>query len=133
MLYGEQARLLKAELIPKIRHSKVGTLSMVNYGDHMLGSQFFVTLGPELAYLDDEHCPIGEVVEGFEVLTKLNEVICDEENRPYQDVRITHTVILDDPFDDPPGLEPPPSSPVPTKEQLDVSHFITAYYVCSLL
>lgn len=36
-------------------------------------------------------------------------------------VRINHTVILDDPFDDPPGLTIPDSSPEPTKEQLDVS------------
>lgn len=36
-------------------------------------------------------------------------------------VRINHTVILDDPFDDPPGLCVPDRSPEPTKEQLDVS------------
>uniref|UniRef100_A0A8C9FHU2 Peptidyl-prolyl cis-trans isomerase n=1 Tax=Pavo cristatus TaxID=9049 RepID=A0A8C9FHU2_PAVCR len=32
---------------------------------------------------------------------------------------INHTVILDDPFDDPPGLSIPDRSPEPTKEQLD--------------
>lgn len=36
-------------------------------------------------------------------------------------IRINHTVILDDPFDDPPGLSIPDRSPEPTKEQLDVS------------
>lgn len=36
-------------------------------------------------------------------------------------LRINHTVILDDPFDDPPGLCVPDRSPEPTKEQLDVS------------
>lgn len=35
--------------------------------------------------------------------------------------RINHTVILDDPFDDPSGLAIPDRSPEPTKEQLDVS------------
>lgn len=35
--------------------------------------------------------------------------------------RINHTVILDDPFDDPPGLPVLARSPEPTKEQLDVS------------
>lgn len=30
-------------------------------------------------------------------------------------------MILDDPFDDPPGLPIPDHSPEPTKEQLDVS------------
>ena len=40
--------------------------------------------------------------------------------------RIYHTVILDDPYDDPSGLEVPDRSPEPTKEQLDVSDQITS-------
>merc|ERR1712083_451459 len=47
-----------------------------------------------------------------------NGVITDREHRPYQDVRITHTVILHDPYDDPPGLEIREDSPEPTKELL---------------
>ena len=40
------------------------------------------------------------------------------------DCRIYHTVILDDPFDDPPGLADfiPDRSPEPTKEQLEVTN-----------
>lgn len=38
--------------------------------------------------------------------------------------RIYHTIILDDPYDDPPGLEVPDRSPEPTKEQLDVNVFL---------
>jgi peptidyl-prolyl cis-trans isomerase-like 4 len=94
---------------------------MVGVGSGMLGSQFFLTLSPDLDYLDAEHCVIGEVAEGLEVLLKLNETICDQEHRPYQDIRITHTVILHDPFDDPKGLLIPPQSPDPTPEMLDVS------------
>jgi peptidyl-prolyl cis-trans isomerase-like 4 len=33
---------------------------------------------------------------------------------------IRHTIILDDPFNDPPGLVFPDSSPVPRPEQLEV-------------
>ena len=36
----------------------------------------------------------------------------------FQDIRIGHTVILDDPFEDPPGLEIPDRSPPPSKEML---------------
>ena len=38
--------------------------------------------------------------------------------------RIYHTVVLDDPFDDPPGLDShvPDQSPQLTRDQLDVSH-----------
>lgn len=58
------------------------------------------------------------MVEGLDVLEKLNEAICDGENRPYQDIRITHTVILDDPFPDPKRLEIPDRSPSPSAERL---------------
>jgi peptidyl-prolyl cis-trans isomerase-like 4 len=63
------------------------------FGFSRLGSQFFITLGSELQSLDGEHCVFGEVVEGREVLLKLNEVICDSEHRPYQDVRYSCTPI----------------------------------------
>jgi len=59
------------------------------------------------------------VVEGLEVLMEINEAICDEQHRPYQDIRISHTIILDDPFDDPDGLEVPPGSPLPSREVID--------------
>ena len=40
-------------------------------------------------------------MEGENVLQTLNNLYCDGEGRPYQDVRILHTYVLDDPFDDP--------------------------------
>ena len=49
--------------------------------------QFFITLGTELDYLDGLHTVFGEVVEGFDVLEKISETICDDEHRPYQDIR----------------------------------------------
>ena len=52
-------------------------------------------------------CPfIGyvlQVAEGFDVLSKINEAYCDKDGRPFQDIRIYHTVILDDPLPDPDG------------------------------
>jgi peptidyl-prolyl cis-trans isomerase-like 4 len=120
LLYGDQARYFEAEKVPRMKHTKVGTLSMVNCGDGMVGSQFFVTLDENLTYLDSEHCIFGEVAEGFEVLGKINEAICDGSNRPYQDIRISHTVILEDPFEDPVGLSIPSRSPSPTPERMQV-------------
>ncbi|XP_068755817.1 peptidyl-prolyl cis-trans isomerase-like 4 [Montipora capricornis] len=118
-LYGEQAKFFEAETKPRIKHKKRGTVSMANNGDNLHGSQFFITLGDDLDYLDGQHTVFAEVVEGFEVLEKLNDAICDDEHRPYQDIRINHTVILDDPYDDPKELVIPDRSPEPTKEQLD--------------
>ena len=86
---------------------------MVSVSQGMFGSQFFITLDEDLQNLDGEHCVFGEISEGEEIVEKFNEVISDEDHRPYKDIRITHTVILDDPFDDPKDLEIPPESPKP--------------------
>ncbi|BES88187.1 Cyclophilin type peptidyl-prolyl cis-trans isomerase/CLD [Nesidiocoris tenuis] len=110
LVHGVDKKYYEAEKMPKIKHTKPGLLSMVNCGNNMLGSQFFITLGSDLASLD-EHCVFAEVTEGMEVLVKLNDVICDHQHRPYQDVRITHTVILEDPYEDLPGMIVPDASP----------------------
>ena len=46
---------------------------------------------------------LPQVTEGMDVLQKINEAYCDKEGHPFQDIRIYHTVILDDPFPDPDG------------------------------
>ena len=38
-MYGEQAAFFEKELKPRIKHKKLGTLSMVNNGNDMHGSQ----------------------------------------------------------------------------------------------
>ncbi|NXW46006.1 PPIL4 protein, partial [Nyctiprogne leucopyga] len=118
-LYGDQARFFEAEKIPRIKHKKKGTVSMVNNGNDQHGSQFLITTGENLDYLDGVHTVFGEVTEGMDVLKTINETFVDKDFIPYQDIRINHTVILDDPFEDPPGLSIPDRSPEPTKEQLD--------------
>ncbi|RZC94237.1 hypothetical protein C5167_021488 [Papaver somniferum] len=65
---------------------------------------FYVTLRDDLDYLDGKHTVFGEVAEGLETLTRINEAYLDEKGRPYKNIRIKHTYILDDPFDDPPQL-----------------------------
>ena len=94
----------KENVKPRLKHESFGTLSMVDNGDAMLGSQFFITLGENLDSLDDKHSVFGYVVEGLDIVHKLNAEISDHEHRPFRDIRITHTVILDDPFDDPPEI-----------------------------
>lgn len=92
---------------------------MVNNGSDQHGSQFLITTGENLDYLDGVHTVFGEVTEGMDVLAKINETFVDNDFIPYQDIRINHTVILDDPFDDPEGLPVTDRSPEPSKEQLD--------------
>ncbi|XP_043924961.1 peptidyl-prolyl cis-trans isomerase-like 4 [Protopterus annectens] len=118
-LYGDQASFFEAEKVPRIKHKKKGTVSMVNNGSGLHGSQFLITTGENMDYLDNLHTVFGEVTEGMDVLMKINETFVDREFVPFQDIRINHTVILDDPYDDPAGLPIPDRSPEPSKEQLD--------------
>jgi peptidyl-prolyl cis-trans isomerase-like 4 len=49
---------------------------------------------------------VGTVVEDDNgVLEKLNAVYCDSNGRPYADVRIIRAMVIDDPFDDPEGMD----------------------------
>ncbi|BGP29158.1 Peptidyl-prolyl cis-trans isomerase-like 4 [Rhodotorula toruloides] len=109
------------EITPKLKHAALGTLSMAVAGEgeqRGCGSQFFFTLKGDLDYLDGKHAPFGRVIEGEETLQKINEALTDQEGRPLRDIRIRHVIVLDDPFDDPEGLDVPPNSPVPTAKQL---------------
>jgi peptidyl-prolyl cis-trans isomerase-like 4 len=45
-------------------------------------------LGNSLDYLDGVHTVFGEVTEGFDVITKLNEAYCDEKFKPFRDIRL---------------------------------------------
>lgn len=114
----------KPEFIRKRKHSERGTVSLAttpsptNPDERLAGSQFIITLGENLDLLDGKAAIFGEVVEGFDALEKINVAFVDDNGRPLKDIRILHTVILDDPFDNPSGLEIPPSSPIPSAAQL---------------
>ena len=124
VLNGPSKRTFTADFHPKLKHMERGTVSMAtavsprDSDERLAGSQFIITLGDNLDYLDGKAAIFGKVVEGFDALEKINDAFCDEKGRPLVDIRIKHTVILDDPYDDPPGLVEPPESPLPSKAQL---------------
>jgi len=121
VLYGEQAKYFPDEILPKLKHKKKGTVSMANAGKDLNASQFFITTAnTPLNYLDEKHTIFGQIEEGFEALDKINEAYCDEEGRPLKNIRIRHTVVLDDPFADPPGLMIPDRSPEPVRDKFDL-------------
>ncbi|CAI2319416.1 unnamed protein product [Caenorhabditis sp. 36 PRJEB53466] len=117
-MYGEPGRYFEREDLPKMRHTRMGIVSFVNNGDNMLGSQFFITLGENLDYLDEQHTIFGQVTEGLETLERLNEQLTDVNHKPFRDIRISHTIILDDPFEDDSRITYPSRSPSPTYEML---------------
>ncbi|EEB05456.1 RRM-containing cyclophilin regulating transcription Rct1 [Schizosaccharomyces japonicus yFS275] len=119
-------RFFPAEFNERLTHQARGTVSMStatirnSEGEEVIGcgSQFLITLGEGLHNLDERYPVFGYIAEGFETLDKINSTLCDEEGQPFMDVRIKHTIVLDDPFEDPPELVIPSRSPSPTPEQL---------------
>lgn len=100
---AKEPRYFTPEFRPKLKHAKRGTVSMAvapaidASGKEMqggCGSQFFITLGDNVDYLDGKHAVFGHVVEGEDTLEKINEVFVDQDSRPYKDIRIRHVIVL---------------------------------------
>ncbi|KAF4681802.1 hypothetical protein FOZ60_011538 [Perkinsus olseni] len=122
----EAPAFIDDEIRPDLKHDRLGTVAMASTGPGENGMQFYITLRDEVSYLDGKHSIFGYVPEGDgdDVLRKINEVFVDEENHPYSPIRIKHTAVLDDPFQDPadwPAEEPPsPDEVIDEKLQTDL-------------
>ena len=112
LLYGEQAKYFDDEIFPDLKHNKYGLVSTSNKSPNMNNSEFFITLTNEnLEFFNGKHTIFGCVAEGLDVLEKINQTYIDETNRPFKNIRILHTLILDDPFPDIENLPLPSKSP----------------------
>jgi len=99
----------KDEIRPNLKHDHIGTVGYTSSRPDSNASQFYITLRPKVEYLDKTKTIFGRVEEGLETLQAINKTYCDASGRPYKDVRIRHTHIVFDPFDDPPDASWPKS------------------------
>ena len=80
------------EFDDKVKHDKGGMLSMANSGPGTDGSQFFLTF-TATPHLDGKHTIFGEVVDGAEVLKKIEKLGTRGSGRPRARVEIKKATI----------------------------------------
>ncbi|GAX84854.1 hypothetical protein CEUSTIGMA_g12275.t1 [Chlamydomonas eustigma] len=93
-IYG---KTFKDELDSRLLHNGRGVLSMANSGPGTNGSQFFITY-KSCQHLNYKHSVFGRVVGGFEVLSLMEKVDTDDEDRPLQEIKITGVTVFTNPF-----------------------------------
>lgn len=80
----------------KLKHSKRGLLSMANSGKDTNGSQFFITT-VVTSWLDGRHVVFGEVLEGYDIVEKIENCEKGTGDKPAKTVKIAKSGELEVP------------------------------------
>ncbi len=95
---GGPSYTIPAEMVPTLKHKK-GALAAARMGDQVnpqrasSGSQFYIVCEDNGAnHLDGSYTVYGQVVEGLDVIGKIEEQMTDTRNRPTENIYMTITL-----------------------------------------
>lgn len=72
-----------------------GSLAMANSGPNTNGSQFFIVTAEATPWLDGKHTNFGEVIEGLDIVDKIENAKVGANDHPLEDIVVKNITLLE--------------------------------------